>query len=190
MAERTSRGKSQDGFTLLEMVVVVGIVMVAAAIAIPVSTKMIANAKGDSTVVMAATFINSARNRAVSERRNVQMTFTAPNHIKLERIEVPSGTLTIVDEMELEGDEEFLKDPALPDTPDAFGAAAEINFTGVTPVMFTSDGSLIDSAGDVTNGTIFIGRENFPDMSRAITISGVTGMVRSWKWSGGTEWLR
>ena len=50
--------------------------------------------------------------------------------------------------------------------------------------MFTSDGSLIDSAGDVTNGTIFIGGPNHPETARAITVWGVTGMLRTWKWRG------
>lgn len=172
------------------MVVVAGIVIVGAAMAIPVSTRMIQNAKGDSSAVIAATFINGARNRAVSERRNFELTFLPPNHIRVERIEVPSGAHTVVAELELDGGQEFLRDPALPDTPDAFGGVDEINFTGLTPVMFTSDGSLIDAAGDVTNGTFFIGRENFPELSRAISITGVTGMVRSWKWAGGNQWIQ
>ena len=70
---------------------------------------------------------------------------------------MPSGLKTLVGEMRLEGGQEFVKYAGVSDTPDAFGAAAAIAFTGTAPVMFTSDGSLIDSAGDVTNGTIFMG---------------------------------
>ena len=55
--------------------------------------------------------------------------------------------------------------------------------------MFTSDGSLIDAAGDVTNGTIFIANPEHPETARAITISGVTGMLRSWKWRG-SSWIQ
>ena len=55
--------------------------------------------------------------------------------------------------------------------------------------MFTSDGSLIDSAGDVTNGTIFFGVPNHPETARAITVFGVTGMLRTWKW-GGASWMQ
>ena len=55
--------------------------------------------------------------------------------------------------------------------------------------MFTSDGSLIDGAGDVTNGTIFVANPQVPETARAVTIAGVTGMLRSWKWRG-SEWMR
>ena len=77
------------------------------------------------------------------------------------------------------------------DTPDIFGGTASANvlFTGVEPVMFTSDGSLIDSAGDVTNGTVFMGVPNQPATARAVTIFGVTGMLRSWKWRG-SQWFQ
>ena len=95
--------------------------MVGSAVAIPMTTRMLETARGDSAAVMTATFINSARNRAVSERRNIQMTFIPPNRITLQRVEVPSGTLTEVGELLLEGEQELLKDADLPDTPDHFG---------------------------------------------------------------------
>ncbi len=55
--------------------------------------------------------------------------------------------------------------------------------------MFTSDGSFIDSAGDVTNATIFIANPVQPDTARAVTIAGVTGLLRSWKWRG-SQWMQ
>jgi len=177
----------QHGFTLLEAVVVLGITMVLAVVAVPVSTRMVNNARGDTAQVMALSFMESARNRAVAERRNIELVFDEPSAMQMVRIEVPSGDRTTVGELVLEGNQEFLLVDGVPDTPDAFGDAAAITFTGTTPVMFTSDGSLIDSAGDVTNGSIFIARRGEPDTARAITISGVTGMLRSWKWRG-SEW--
>jgi hypothetical protein len=54
--------------------------------------------------------------------------------------------------------------------------------------MFTSDGSLVDSNGDISNGSIFMGIPNRPDTARAVTIFGVTGLTRSWKWRG-SQWL-
>ena len=96
----------------------------------------------------------------------------------------------LITAMTLEGDQEFARD-GLPDTPDAFGGpiANAINWTGVAPVMFTSDGSLIDNAGDVTNGTMFIIRPGFPETGRAVTIWGVTGLLRTWKWRG-SGWMQ
>lgn len=164
-----------------------GIISVGAAVAIPVTQRMVQNAKGDSALAMAATFMQSARNRAVAERRNIIITFTSPTTAKAERVEVPSGLLTLVDSLTLEGDEQFVILDGVADTPDQFGADENPHFTGPTPVMFTSDGSLIDSAGDVTNASVFVARPDAPDTQRAVTVLGVTGLVRQWKWRG-TAW--
>lgn len=179
--------KSHGGFTLLEMVIVLGIIIVGSAIVIPVSRQMVRDADSDSSLELTATFLQGARNRAISERRNIVLTFLTDHSMQIERVEVPSGTQTVLDTLTLNGDEQFLKMDGTTDTPDLFGNAANVNFTGTQPVMFTSDGSLIDSAGDVANGTIFIARPDAPDTARAISITGVTGLLRKWKWRG-SEW--
>jgi prepilin-type N-terminal cleavage/methylation domain-containing protein len=189
MAELATRWKGPKGFSLAEMLVVVALIAIGAAVAIPVTMQMVNRAKGDSALVVVHTVLDTGRNRAVAERRNVELTFVAPNRIRLERIEVPGGGRTVVGEMQLEAGQEFVKDPDLPDTPDAFGAGAAISFTGVSPVMFTSDGSLIDSAGDITNGTVFVAKPGHPETARAVTVFGVTGMLRSWKWRG-AQWFQ
>ena len=190
MLSRPGFWTSQRGFTLFEMFVVASLVMVGSAVALPVTMRMVNNAKGDSAVVVTAQFLETARNRAVAERRNMQVSFPTANSVQIDRVEVPGGGLTFVSSMTLEGNQQFARD-GLPDTPDTFGGpvANAINWTGVAPVMFTSDGSLIDNAGDVTNGTIFIVRPGYPETGRAVTIWGVTGMLRSWKWRG-SGWMQ
>lgn len=89
--------------------------------------------------------------------------------------------------MLLEGEEEFFRDETLTlDTPDHFGGDDAINFGPNAPLMFTSDGSLIDSDGDIANATIYVSRPKSIETTRAITILGVTGMIQKWKWSGAT----
>lgn len=188
-ASTAARPAAAAGFTLTEMIVVVALIAIGFAVAIPVTMEMVTRAKNDSSVVVAHTFLDSARDRAVAERRNFELTFIMPNRVQLERIEVPSGVKTVVAEMQLEGGQEFIKFPDIGDTPDAFGASAAIKFTGTQPVMFTSDGSLIDSAGDVVNGTVFMGVPDHPETARAVTVFGVTGMLRTWKWRG-AEWFQ
>jgi Tfp pilus assembly protein FimT len=169
--------------SLIEMIVVGALVATGSAIAIPVTMRMVNDARGDSAVVMTATFLESVRNRAVSERRNMQLTFNTDN-IVVERIEVPSGALTVVDSMTLEQGEEFNKAGSVPIVTGFTGAAA-INFPGaMLPMMFTSDGSLIDSAGDVRNGSIYVGKPGTIDTQRAITIWGITGALRTYRWRG------
>lgn len=184
MIHRLTNRRTERGFTLMEAIVVMAITVVGAAVAIPVTLQMVASARGDSALTMAHTFVESGRNRAVAERRNFELVFISPNRMQLVRIEVPDGARTTVANLLLESNHEFIQLSGVPDTPDAYGASAAINFTGTTPVMFTSDGSLIDSAGDVTNGTIFIARPGAADTVRAITITGVTGMLKAWKWRG------
>ena len=166
---------------------VVAIIGIVTAIAIPITSSFVGQAKADSATAMALSALDGARDLAISERRNVELEFVAPDRIRVRRVEVPGPAKTLIAETRLEGGQKFKMISGVPDTPDAFGADEEVHFTGTAPVMFTSDGSLIDSNGDVVNATIFLAREGEGDSIRAITILGVTGLIRTWKWSG-TEW--
>ena len=55
MTDGLNGWRSQHGFTLLEAIVVLGLVIVGAAVAIPVTLRMVQNARGDSAVVMVST---------------------------------------------------------------------------------------------------------------------------------------
>lgn len=191
MLSRTAFWTSQHGFTLFEMIVVASLVMIGSAVAIPVTMQMVNNARGDSALVVTAQFLETARNRAVAERRNMVVTFPSDNTVQVERVEVPSGIRTVISTMTLEGEQKFVREGL--DDPDNLCAEADeaicFNDTVVEPVMFTSDGSLIDSAGDVANGTIFIVKPGSMETARAVSIFGVTGLLRSWKWRG-SEWMQ
>jgi prepilin-type N-terminal cleavage/methylation domain-containing protein len=181
---------SERGFSLVEMLVVTALVMVGTAVAIPVTQAMVNRAKNDSALSVIATFVDAARDRAVAERRNIEISYVAPDRLYAHRVEVPSGLKTQVGYLKLEGGQEvhrFLSPTTLPDTPDGFGATQAFSFSGTGPWMFTSDGSLIDSQGDVANGSIFFGIPYRPESARAVTVFGMTGMMRSWKWRG-TQW--
>jgi Tfp pilus assembly protein FimT len=177
------------GISLIEVLVVLGLIAVMAGIAIPVTAGMIARQRAESAVVSTMTVLQAARNRAVAERRNIQVDFELPNRIVIQRIEVPGPAVTVLEEVLLDNGQTFQKFTGLPDTPDSFGAASEINFTGPAPVMFTSEGSLVDDNGDVVNATLLLGIDNDLATARAVTIFGVTGYMRSWKW-GGSQWVQ
>ena len=177
-----------DGFSLIEMMLVVTVGIILAAMAIPVSGSFISTAKADSSILAVIDALETARDRSVAERRNFEVSFVNPNHIRVERVEVPSGIKTLIADNVLEGGQQFVRFAGMPDTPDMFGGAAAIKIGGTAPWMFTSDGTFMDSNGDPVNGTVFLGVPNESSTARAVTIFGVTGLTRSWKWRG-AQWF-
>ncbi len=192
MTKSLRKVRGDQGFTLIEMIVVVGLIAVVSAIAIPVSISTISRARADSSAEATFRAISAARTRAIAERRNIYLTLEAPNRIRLERQEINDlgqvVGLTEVANSILEGGQEFIQFSGQGDTADLFGASSPINYGGPTPVMFTTDGSLVDSAGDVVNASIFVGVPDQPITARAVTILGVSGLMRTWKWDGG-KWV-
>ena len=186
-AGRAKKADRRDGFSLVELMVVVALIAIVTGVAIPISAGMIARAKASSTSLEALTWLEEPRNRANAERRNFEVTFnTTTNHIKVQRVN-PDASRTLVLDRELPDGMKFMKFTGTPDTPDLFGNATVVDFDGPAPHMFTSDGSFTDANGDPSNGTIFMGRTGQVETGRAITIYGVTGFLRTWKLSG-NQW--
>jgi prepilin-type N-terminal cleavage/methylation domain-containing protein len=182
----------ERGYSLIEVMIVMCLIGVVAAMAVPVSSYFLQQSKADSASVFASTAIDSARDVAVAQRRNVLLTFVMPNKLRVERQDinaagVVTGT-TVLNTYTLEAGQEFKLFAGQIDTPDGFGAASATQFSGTGPYMFTSEGSLVDTAGDISNGTIFMAIPNQPETARAVTVFGVTGMTRTWKWRG-QKWM-
>jgi hypothetical protein len=70
------------------------------------------------------------------------------------------------------------------DTPDQFGGAGAIAFGSSPERLLTSEGTLVDSSGDVLNGTLFLAIPGDRTSARAITIFGATALFRTWRWDG------
>jgi hypothetical protein len=78
----------------------------------------------------------------------------------------------------------------VPDTPDNFGKLNAVYFgpnclTLPCTVTFQSDGTLIDSAGNVVNGTVFMGIVGQIQTASAITIMGATGRMKGYSYASG-----
>jgi Tfp pilus assembly protein FimT len=183
-----NRLRRADGMTLIELILVIGILTVTLGFAMGVTSYAVKQQRADGAHTAAVAAIELARTRAVSERRDYQLLFTLPNHMQVYRVEVPSGTTTLIYDTYLENGQRFYKFSSIGvDTPDHFGGTAEINL-GSTTARFTSDGSMIDASGDVLNGTVYIASPPDVASARAITIFGATGLVHAWKWNG-SQWL-
>jgi prepilin-type N-terminal cleavage/methylation domain-containing protein len=172
------------GFTLVETLVVVGLIAVLSGITVMVMPIALLSAKADSGAAQVVSVLRVAREEAISQRRNLRVAFTAPNRIVVSRVEVPGPGISVITQALLEGGLTFRLFVGLPDTPDAFGNAAASSFGGATSIAFTSSGEFVDQNGDPVNGTVFIGREDQPLSARAVSIFGPTALVREWRWNG------
>lgn len=166
----------------------IGLIGVVSAIAVVQvgSAHLAIRGDGGMRIVMAQ--MNTARETSISERRNVQVVFPGQNTVQLVRQDIPTGT-TLVGSAIFEGGVQLDLEPGLPDTPDGFGHAQAVDFGAATRVMFSSDGTLVDQAGNPVNGTIFVAVPGQPRSQRAITILGSIGRVRGYRWDG-QEWVR
>jgi prepilin-type N-terminal cleavage/methylation domain-containing protein len=183
----TPRLGHERGFTIIELMLAIAIGVIVVGMAMGGVPGMLKTSRADGGLATAVAGLRAARELSVSSRRNVQITF-GTNTIVTTRVEYCASpctpALTPVRTTTLEGRAEFRLMPNVPDTPDAFGMASATAFGSLTPPMFTTDGSFINSTGDVLNGTLFIGVDADPLSARAITIFGATGATRLWRWNG------
>jgi prepilin-type N-terminal cleavage/methylation domain-containing protein len=187
------RGRNDAGFTLLEVLVVVGLLGVLAAMAIMVSPNFVRLAKADSGVAQVMDVLRLARETAVSQRRNVIVRPIGLNALQTVRQDIGAGGAvtgtTVLRTVEFENNVEFRLEPGVPNTPDLFPMnGTAISFGSSPSRMFTSEGTFVDQQGDPLNGTFFLARRGEPLSSRAITIFGPTGLIRTWQWNG-REWV-
>ncbi len=187
--------RDESGFSLLELLVVVALMGTIAAMAIMVSPSFTRTAKADAAIVQLMDAIRSAREVAISQRRNVELRFVGLDAVQTVRIDigangVQTGT-TVLRTVSLENRMQFRKDPDVADdTPDLFGNTTAIHFglPAATRRIFTSEGTFVDQDGDVLNGTVFLSIPNEVNSARAITVMGATALIHAWRWNG-REWV-
>jgi prepilin-type N-terminal cleavage/methylation domain-containing protein len=176
--------RSERGVTLIEMLLVVGIMGVVGAMGAAQIAEARRSMQGDGAMRLVMAQFNTARQMAVTQRRNMQLRFVGTNWMQIVRSEVPAGTTTLVSQA-FEGNVTYRIVPTVTaDTPDGFGRASAVAFgSSTTSIMFSSDGTLIDQAGNPLNGTVFLAVVNVAKSQRAVTVLGATGRVRGYKWA-------
>lgn len=185
---RTGR-LNERGFTLVEMLVVLGITGVVMGMTIMVSPALRPAAAPDAGTAQVLEILRSARALAISQRRDVELRFVGTDTIEMARLEMPGPAKTVVLTTRLENRVQFLVQAGVPNTPDAFmpfGAAVAFPATA-TQLVFTSQGSFVNQAGDPVNGSIFLSVSGDTNSARAVTILGTTALVRAWRWDG-SKW--
>jgi len=142
-----------SGFSLVEMMVVAGVVAIGASMAIVQTDISLSNFKANDAMRTVRAQLTRARALATTQRRNMTLVFTPPNQVQILRQEVPSGT-TVMTTTLIEGGSMFHVFSGVPDTPDAFGNGADVDFGTATSIAFSPEGALVNQAGIPVNGTI------------------------------------
>lgn len=190
--KRRNGFRDERGFSLLELMVVVGILGVLAAVTIMVSPAFMQHAKAESGIAQAVDALRVGRETALSQRRNVKIEFLGLTAIRTVRQDIGENGVvtgaTVLSTVELENNMQFRIEPGVPDTPDAFGNGSAISFGTSPERMFTSEGTLVDQVGDVINGTVFLSIPGDTMSVRAISIFGPTALLRVWRWDG-RQWV-
>jgi prepilin-type N-terminal cleavage/methylation domain-containing protein len=184
---RSSSQEAGDaGFTLLELLAVMVIGIAVASLGLGGFASVLDTVRGDASMNKVQWQLKLARETAINQRRAVEVRFTPPNFMTVVRRNIPNGE-TVVSTAVLEHQTNFVMFPAFPDTPDGFGNTTAIDFGAAAAVMFNAEGQLVDEAGNIINGTIFIGRIGAPMTARALTVFGPTSTIRTFRWNG-SEW--
>jgi len=190
------------GFSMIELCVVVLIICVISAIAVPQVMPFLYTARADASARMVVAQLRQAREYAIANRRYVQISFPpGPGGVSQVQTVIknsltagagPDGnpvTVPIVLPYT------FTVFGVLADTPDAFGNSSAIEFENINGgpaggMYFQSDGELVDALTFLPiNGSLFIGDVGQKTTARAVTVLGATGRVRAWTATSGS-WLQ
>jgi prepilin-type N-terminal cleavage/methylation domain-containing protein len=179
--------RHQTGFSLLELTTVLILFGIASTVAIVQMKPSIALLDADQAANLVVSQMSYARQLAVDERRNVLVEFVGTNEVRVTRIESDSSTTLIADVTLPSGYTFGLAGGGVGDTPDAFGNARAVYFNNGATGTFLGDGTFVDAANVLLNGTVFtIGSGN--PSARAVTLSGATGKIKEY-WLKGASWV-
>lgn len=176
----------EHGFSLLELIVVVGVTMIGLGMAVIQTSSLLPNLKANSAMEQVSSQLQAARDTAMTQRRQVVLQFVGNNQLTMTVVQ-PNGTLPSTT-ITLGGGARFTLFAGLPDTPMAFGNSAATYFDGVSggPIgmQFMSTGRLVDANGNPISGTVFLGIPGKSATARAVTVLGATGRIREYHWDG------
>lgn len=179
------------GFSLLEMVIVIGISLILAAVTLTLATPMLKLNRVNEGYDTTLSVIRNYRNLSIAQSKRYILTFTAPGTITVQYwgVGVPVSPAPVtVATFTLPSDVQFAVQAGFPNPgPDGFGTGAAANtfnncvLVGQSCLIFYPDGSAQDDLGNFNNGVIYLTRPGDLYSSRAVTVFGTTGRVRGWR---------
>src|SRR5450755_2670028 len=97
------RVSAQAGYSLIELMFVTGIMAVVIGIAVVQIGSSRQRLNGDGAMRVVLSQANQARELAITQRRNMRLTFDSGNLVQIIREEVPGPTLTTISTVVFEG---------------------------------------------------------------------------------------
>ncbi len=212
---RSSRGSGAGGFSLIEMMIVVAVMMFVAGIGFMALQPALKDARANQAFDRVLMQLRVARQRAIAERKQYIVCFGAasaplgaltpkgaPTASSVQVFRWDAGTALSaavqISTNDLPSDMQFQTLAGLPNSaatvPDGFGnGGTAIDFDqgvggNTNQVMFMPDGSAHDTGGNWNSGIIYVARSGDLYSAHAITLYGATGRIRGWRLlSGGAS---
>lgn len=176
---------------MIEVLMVLALMGIIMAMSVLMTRTTMNAVKGDGAMQSVIATLRGARERAIADRRNLEVRFPNTNTITIYRREVngttETGATTLLDTLVLENGVRFTAPTSTSislDTPDGFGNGAAVSFSTAVTYIFTSEGTFVDQSGEPLNGTVFLGRANDPLAARAVTVFGPTALLHGYRWNG------
>ena len=185
--QRVRHRPADAGFSMVEMLMVVALIGIVSAAVVLVTPVALPGMRADGSTRLLTSLLRRAKERAVSERRDMSMVIASPREVQVFRLPTQAGAQpTLVDSTVLENGLRISLTPGVPDTPDGFGNAAGADFGGANAMIFRAEGIFTDQNAnlDPLNGTFFLSIRGEPLTARAVTIFGPTALIRSFRWDG------
>lgn len=195
---------SRRGFSLIEMIVVMLLLGVVAAFAIPRSLKRSPQAQVDSAARALARDIELVRMRAIAAKRVVRVSFVVEEEAYTAYLDLSAeragGIMGTEDEVRASrlltrgsaGDVPGVELPRSVVFGTGSAASGPDGFATGDPVSLVGDQVQFDAGGMITpegsGGVIYVMHEDAPTAVAAITISGA-GAVRAWRYRDGS-WIQ
>ena len=189
--DRARHRPPEAGFGLTELLVVVALIGIVTGMTVLVTPLVLPGMRADGSTAQFTSLLKRAKERAVSERRDMSMVIASPREIQIFRLPTqPGAQPQLVDSAVMENGMRISLTPGVPDTPDGFGNAAAADFGVANQMIFRAEGIFTDENAnlDPLNGTLFLSIRNEPLTARAVTIFGPTALIRSFRWDG-VRWV-
>jgi type II secretory pathway pseudopilin PulG len=177
--------KRNSGYSMIEVMLVALLVSISSRVAVNQIRGTMNLIDADVAATTVSGQIQSARQMAIDERRNMQVDFLGSNEIKITRQDSGGGT-TVMADVTLPSGYSFAMPTGITDTPDGFGNNSAVYFNGGTSGLFLGDGTFVNSTNVLVNGSVFT-MGGGSQTARAITLNAASGRVRQY-WLVGGNW--